>query len=202
MFVQATENEEMKKEIQQCAERNKMKLKIIEIVESNIRKELQRSNPFKSKTCGNVKCKICELETGVNCRARGCIYEMHCKLCDRKYRGQTGNSAQEKINQHFNDWSRKLDTCPLYRQTFTSIPSRRFFPGWSKDTTELFRRSNGSSYIWSCLDRWTLSRRNNECEDWVDLYPAQQIIDALRLHLTSDNIYRRHIKETMTERRI
>ena len=29
MFVLATENEEMKKEIQQCAERNKMKLKII-----------------------------------------------------------------------------------------------------------------------------------------------------------------------------
>ena len=115
MFVQATDNEEMKKEIQKCAERNKMKLKIIEKVESNIRKELQRSNPFKSETCGNTKCKICELETGVNCKARGCIYEMHCKLCDRKYRGQTGNSAQERINQHFNDWTRKLDTCPLYR---------------------------------------------------------------------------------------
>ena len=117
MFVQATENEEMKKEIQKCAERNKMKLKIVEKVDSNIRKELQRSNPFKSETCGNARCKICELETGVNCKARGCIYEMHCKLCDRKYRGQTGNSAQERINQHFNDWNRKLDTCPLYRHS-------------------------------------------------------------------------------------
>ena len=103
MFVQATDNEEMKKEIQKCAERNKMKLKIIEKVESNIRKELQRSNSFKSETCGNAKCKICELETGVNFKARGYIYEIHCKLCDRMYCGQTDNSAQERINQHFND---------------------------------------------------------------------------------------------------
>ena len=59
----------------------------------------------------------CQIESGVNCRTRGCVYEMQCKECNRKYRGQTGNSAHERINQHFNDWERKLDTCPLYRHS-------------------------------------------------------------------------------------
>ena len=113
MFVQATEDGRLKKEIQQCAIRNKLEIKIIEKVENSIQKELQKSNPFKTQTCGKTTCKICEIETGVNCRARGCVYEMECGICHRKYRGQTGNSAQERINQHFTDWSRKDDTCPL-----------------------------------------------------------------------------------------
>ena len=117
MFVQATKDEALKKEIQRCAEKNKLNLKVIEKVDNNIRKELQKSNPFKQETCGREKCMICRLETGVNCRARGCVYEMLCGECERKYRGQTGNSAHERINQHFEDWTRKLDSSPLHRHS-------------------------------------------------------------------------------------
>ena len=65
MFVQATKNEKLKNEIQRCADRNKMNLKVIEKVDNNMRKELQRSNPFKSEKCGRTTCKIyiCELES-------------------------------------------------------------------------------------------------------------------------------------------
>ena len=59
MFVQATENEQLKKEIQQAADRNKISLKIIEKVDNNIRKEIQRSDPFKSESCGRKDCTIC-----------------------------------------------------------------------------------------------------------------------------------------------
>ena len=117
MFVQATEDELLKKEVQRAADRNKMRLKVTEKVDNTVRKELQRSNPFKGETCGREKCKICQLESGVNCRARGCIYEMQCKECERRYRGQTGNSADERITQHFKDWERKESTCPLYRHS-------------------------------------------------------------------------------------
>ena len=103
-----------------------MKLKVIEKVDNNLRKELQRSNPFKEETCGRATCKICELEPGVNCRARGCIYEMQCKECERRYRGQTGNSADERITQHFDDWTRKVDTCPLYRHSLLYHQGNKF----------------------------------------------------------------------------
>ena len=116
MFV-PTEDEQLKKEVQRCADRNKMKIKVIEKVENNITKELQKSNPFKDEVCGNEKCKICESNSGVNCRARGCVYEMICKECERKYRGQTGVSAQERMNKHFDDWKNKVESCPLYRHS-------------------------------------------------------------------------------------
>ena len=36
---------------------------------------------------------------------------MISKECETKYRGQTGNSAQERINQHFKDWNSKDTKC-------------------------------------------------------------------------------------------
>ena len=129
MFVQATKDGQLKKELQRCADRNKIKLKMIEKVDKSIRKELQRSNPFKTETCGNQRCRICQDQTGVNCRARGCIYEMICKECERKYRGQTGNSAQERINQHFKDWNSKDTKCPLYRHSQLYHNGREFKVG-------------------------------------------------------------------------
>ena len=117
MFVPATEDEELKKEVQRCADRNKMNLKVIEKVENSITKELQKSDPFKQDKCGRTKCKICDTNTGVNCRARGCVYQMTCEECVRRYRGQTGVSAQERINKHYDDWKNKVEACPLYRHS-------------------------------------------------------------------------------------
>ena len=117
MFVPATKNGELKEEVQRCAKRNKMNIRVIEKVNKSITRELQKSNPFKEEVCGNQKCKICELNPGVNCRARGCVYEMICDECERKYRGQTGNSSQERINKHFEDWKNKVESCPLYRHS-------------------------------------------------------------------------------------
>ena len=117
MFVQPTANSELKKEIQKCANKNNMKLKVIEKVDNSLRKELQRSNPFKKPCCERENCIICQLEPNVNCRARGCIYEIQCEECRRKYIGQTGNSAHERINQHFYEWERRIECCPLYRHS-------------------------------------------------------------------------------------
>ena len=109
-----------------CQDRHKIKLKVIEKVESSVSNELQRSNPFKEDTCGKTSCRICERSRSVNCRARGCVYEMQCNECERKYRGQTGNSAQERINQHFQDWDRKVETCPLHRHSVLYHGGKKF----------------------------------------------------------------------------
>ena len=70
MFVQATPNEEMKKEIQWCAGKHKIALRIQEKVNSSVKRELQKSNPFKQKECGSEKCQICKqgfwLKSSVN----------------------------------------------------------------------------------------------------------------------------------------
>ena len=115
MFVQATPNEELKKEIQRCALKNKIDIKVREKVDNNIRRELQRSNPFKNATCGRKSCIICERDMGVDCRTRGCVYELRCEECRRKYRGQTGNSIGERTKEHFDDWKRGETSSPLHR---------------------------------------------------------------------------------------
>ncbi len=60
MFVQTTKDGELKKEIERCAEKNKVKLKVVEKVTHNIRRELQRSNPFKKENCGKESCMVCK----------------------------------------------------------------------------------------------------------------------------------------------
>ena len=117
MFVQATPNEEFKKEIQNCALKNRIHIKVREKVDNNIRRELQRSNPFKITTCGRESCIICEKDMGVDCRTRGCVYELRCEECRRKYRGQTGNSIGERTNEHFDDWKRGETSSPLHRHS-------------------------------------------------------------------------------------
>ena len=97
--------------------KNKVDLKVREKVDNNVRRELQRSNPFRLKTCGRRSCIICQRDTGVDCRTRGCIYEMECGECGRKYRGQTGNSIRERIQQHFDDWKRHETSSPLHRHS-------------------------------------------------------------------------------------
>ena len=117
MFVQATPNEELRKEIQRCALKNKINIKVREKVDNNIRRELQRSNPFKNTTCGRESCIICERDMRVDCRTRGCVYELRCEECRRKYRGQTGNSIGERTKEHFDDWKRGETSSPLHRHS-------------------------------------------------------------------------------------
>ena len=42
---------------------------------------------------------------------------MMCEERERKYRGQTGNSAHERVNKHFEDWRGKVESCPLYQHS-------------------------------------------------------------------------------------
>ena len=105
------------KEIQRCADKNKVRLKVIERVDDSIRQKLQWSNPFKRTECGKDSCLVCERETSVDCRTRGCVYEMLCAECRRKYRGQTGHCIQKRTKQHFDGWRRGGETSPLHRHS-------------------------------------------------------------------------------------
>ena len=126
MFVQATKGGELKREIERCAKKNKVGLKVVEKVTHNIRKELQRSNPFKDDSCGKENCMVCRNSVGVDCRVRGCVYELVCEECQRKYRGQTGNSIGERTNEHFDDWKRGNDKSPLHRHSQLFHDGKRF----------------------------------------------------------------------------
>ena len=103
LFVDVTENSEMMHEVQRVCKKNKMKVKVIEKMRNTVKTEIQRSNPFKTRNCGRNDCVLCKLGMNIECRTRGCVYEIECTDCTRKYRGQTGRSIYERINEHFKD---------------------------------------------------------------------------------------------------
>ena len=87
LFVDVTEKSEMKREVEKICRKNKMRVKVVEKMRGTIKGELQRSNPFKIEGCGRNNCVLCSLGNGIDCRTRGCVYEIKCTDCSRKYRG-------------------------------------------------------------------------------------------------------------------
>lgn len=109
MFVDTTENGEYMNEIKKACKRNKLKIKVVEKMRKTIKKELQRSNPFRKENCSRKDCVLCEKNMDIDCRTRGCVYEIQCKECKKKYIGQTGRSIYERTKEHFKDWRDQKD---------------------------------------------------------------------------------------------
>ena len=119
IFVDVSENSEVMKEVRRAVKKNKLKIKVVEKMQSTLKTELQRSDPFKNQGCRRNNCVICTLELGrnVNCRTRGCVYQIECTDCNRKYRGQTGRSISERFNEHYKDLLNKTEKSVLYQHT-------------------------------------------------------------------------------------
>ena len=116
IFVEPTPDSCFKKEVQQAAKESKLKIKVVEKVSTTVKKLLQKSNPFEKEICGRVDCEMCRLGCKDDCRTRGCVYEIKCKDCDRKYRGTTGRTAYHRTGQHIDDWTRRK-SCPMWEHS-------------------------------------------------------------------------------------
>ena len=82
MFVEATPDGLLKKEIQKAVKKNKMKIKVVEMAGVTVKRLLQKSNPFEINKCKRNDCKICTLNNKVDCKSRGCVYEIKCMSDD------------------------------------------------------------------------------------------------------------------------
>ena len=84
-----------------------------------VKSTLQRSNPFGWKPCGRVDCYTCNHGIQINCRTRGCVYQIECLECqlviDKQYRGQTGRSEYERTKEHIEKWEAKADDSYLHK---------------------------------------------------------------------------------------
>ena len=117
LFVDVTEDNELKREVQRLCKKNKMNVKVVEKMRGTVKSELQRSNPFRKRRCGRKDCVVCDISDGVDCRTRGCVYEIRCNDCSRKYIGQTGRSLYERIKEHFSDYRQKKEKSVLFEHS-------------------------------------------------------------------------------------
>ena len=76
--------------------------------------------------CEKKKCVICDNGCKAGCKMRGCVYEIICKECARRYRGQTGRSNHERTNEHVDGWKKRSQECPLFRHSQLYHEGRQF----------------------------------------------------------------------------
>ena len=130
MFVNVTLNGELKKRAQHICRKNKVKIKVIEKINSTVKRSLQRSNPYGHEHCGRNDCVTCNLGLPINCRERGNVYEIGCVDCqaiiDKLYRGQTGRSTYERLKEHFLKWEGKADDSNLHKHSLECHNGERF----------------------------------------------------------------------------
>ena len=121
MFVDMTMNGELKQRVQEACRRNKTRIKVVEKMNRTVKNSLQRSNPFGWKNCGRTDCPTCTRDIKINCRTRGCVYEIECLDCQptgaKQYRGQTGRSVYERMKEHFRGWEQGVDDSYLRKHS-------------------------------------------------------------------------------------
>ena len=117
--MEVTPNSELKHRVQDTCRKNKAKIKVVEKMNRTVKSTLQRSNPFGWKPCGRGDCYTCNNDIHINCRTRGCVYQIECVECEmvvsKQYRGQTGRSEYERTKEHIRKWEAKAEDSYLHK---------------------------------------------------------------------------------------
>ena len=135
MFVEPTENSELRVRVEQAAKKHKVKVKVLEKSGTTVKKLIQKSNPFGNMLCERQQCVVCyneDVDTGnINCRTRGCVYLIRCTECqdgthEEKYRGQTGRSIHERMSEHFELYEKKDEKSILWKHAAKQQDDEKF----------------------------------------------------------------------------
>ena len=115
MFVEATPGGALRKKIEKLVKRFDMKIKVVEKVGTTIKRRIQRSNPFKKRSCERGDCEVCGRGSMADCRTSGCVYQIRCRTCDRRYRGTTSRTVYQRTKEEVADWLKKDEESPLWK---------------------------------------------------------------------------------------
>ena len=112
-FVDATPNSTLAEKCREEFRKAGLKVKVIEKSGRSVKKNLVKSNPFKSKGCHRAGCEVCALGDSIDCKAREVHYKISCagtnvnngKRCedeaeDEGYEGETSRSTGERFGGH------------------------------------------------------------------------------------------------------
>ena len=97
VFIPVTTGSELKKRCLKTIQRAKVKVAVMEVPGTSVKRKVQRSDPVKSRVCGDKEMyMVCANGgKGENCRSTVVTNEVRCKRCDRKYFGR-GMHLQEE----------------------------------------------------------------------------------------------------------
>ena len=127
MFVDATPESKLKRDIQNVWNETGLKIKVIEKSGISIKKQLCSSDPFPRSECCDKDCKICPNKR-VNCKDREVVYAILCSECKDKrgmYIGETARSVGERFKEHIENYESKNERSALYKHSMEHHNGRK-----------------------------------------------------------------------------
>ena len=120
LFVSSTPGSKLRKLYEEEISKTNIKMKVVERAGPNLKKRLQRSNPFGSQGCGKSDCLVCgnnntnERKKGM-CRRENITYEIECSKCNEIYIGESARNAYARGKEHLSELIKKNPSSVLYR---------------------------------------------------------------------------------------
>lgn len=162
IFVPSTPRSELQQKYQREIDRHGLRIRAVERGGRTVKSSLQRSNPFRSATCGRQSCFVCETEGRGSCEKEGVTYEIECASCKENgeravYIGETSKNAYTRGKKHLQDLDGKLAGSVMWRHC---------------------REKHDS-----CISDFTMGVTGHCRNDSM----LRQISEAVRIHGSSDN---------------
>ena len=151
-----------------------LKIKIVERTGTNLKKVLQRSNPFKNRLCARQDCFVCTTGGQGPCGALGVTYEIVCKRCLKKYIGETARNAYTRGKEHLNDLERESERSVLMRHA--EEDHEGMLPEYTMSVTGVFANDAMMRQISESVQITKNGTINNKTE-WNHLKIPRAVID-------------------------
>ena len=138
IFVPATPNSALKKSLEKDVKDSGIKIKIVEKSGESIKRMLQRSDPFKVKTCNKDDCIVCQTGGKGPCRTTNATYKIKCTECNQVYIGETARNTYTRGKEHLREMDSKKEGSVLWKHA--KEKHQGTVPNYTCNVTHLFQR--------------------------------------------------------------
>ena len=188
LFVQATKNELLRKELQREADKCGLRVKVVEKGGKSLKSLLQRSDISPQMSCGYEDCVICKTKEDGRCGKENCGYKIYCKRCKTQLNpqgelvpaemhGESSRCARVRCGEHYAALRRGKNS-----NLFEHV--RDFHNGdesveFGFEVTGLFQRDTLGRQLEEAMRIESFGgTRMNDKEEWVQ--PASITVGAYR----------------------
>ena len=120
IFVPSTPESVLQRRYQAEINRHGVKIRVVEKSGRSVKSMLQRSDPFKERTCGRDMCFVCGTEKKGLCDKNGVNYAIVCAGCEDfgkkgEYHGETSRNAYTRGKEHLDEYRTQAAKSVLWR---------------------------------------------------------------------------------------
>ena len=125
IFLPATPGGVLRRKYKEIIDRAGVSIAVVEVPGSNLKKRVQRSDPFREKYCRKKEsCMVCSGGGSGRCREEGVTYELVCE-CGARYIGESSRNAFARGLEHRTALIKKDVTSPLVAHCIDEHGGRR-----------------------------------------------------------------------------